>query len=287
MKVLKLRRPILNSEKDEMIDIFINCHTAGYDCLDDSVFEHESINAKRIACGMTKPSKYDLSEVADFYPTYASLNSSIFESSIILTVWEHIENMSDNEYIGFLHTDIEPYFTKHELWAKIIETLSPNNVSLGVSFPEIYKTIQNGEWDLKNDYVLRPSIDPLVLHKFDLERSIWDAIKRLDRPIYEFAMSKDPPMIYSHMFITTRKIFNKLGMRMRNMLDRLLASEMGLWTPHLFERLVGLYLSELSVVKNVAAFSHHAGSSPTKRGSFSLYGTAGYKYYKTSRKIFI
>lgn len=270
-----------------MIDIFINCHTAGYDCLDDSVFEHESINAKRIACGMTKPSKYDLSEVADFYPTYASLNSSIFESSIILTVWEHIENMSDNEYIGFLHTDIEPYFTKHELWAKIIETLSPNNVSLGVSFPEIYKTIQNGEWDLKNDYVLRPSIDPLVLHKFDLERSIWDAIKRLDRPIYEFAMSKDPPMIYSHMFITTRKIFNKLGMRMRNMLDRLLASEMGLWTPHLFERLVGLYLSELSVVKNVAAFSHHAGSSPTKRGSFSLYGTAGYKYYKTSRKIFI
>jgi hypothetical protein len=150
MKVLKHPRPILNLEKDEMIDIFVNCHTAGYDCLDDSVFEHKSINVKRIACGMTKPPKYDLSEVADFYPTYASLNSSIFESSIILTIWEHIENMSNNEYIGFLHTDIEPYFPKNELWAKIIESLSPNNVSLGVSFPEGYKIIQNGEWDKIN-----------------------------------------------------------------------------------------------------------------------------------------
>ena len=269
-----------------MIEIFINTHPSTYDCLDMSVFKNDSVRARRIACGMTKPKEFDLSEVSDFFPSYASLNSSIFESSIILTVWEHIETLCKGNYIGFLHTDIKPFFNIKVLWKNLLDDLACGTTSLGVSFPSEYESAQQSEWLLKEEYILRPSIDPMFHNRFDLEKSIWDIIKRIDADIYEFAMSKNPDMIYSHMFMTSMNTFDKLGMRLRHALEKLSAAELGLWTPHLFERLVGLYLANISNVKNVCAFTHYAGSSPLKPSAFALYGSRAYKHYKTSRKIF-
>lgn len=271
-----------------MIDLFILSHASTYDCLDMSIFQTKDIQARRIACGLSKPTKeYDLSEVSDFFPSYASLNSSIFESSIILTVWEHLEALCKGSHIGFLHTDIKPFYKKNELWNNIKRDLKDPQVTLGISFPLEYENAQFNTWDLDGRFVLKPSVDPMLHNRFDLEKSIWDVIRRIDPSIYDFAMSSDPPMIYSHMFITTLRTFQSLGARLRNALEKLSAAELGLWTPHLFERLVGIYLSHLSVVKNVCAFKHYAGSSPLKPSSFSLYGSRSYKHYKTSRKTFI
>lgn len=270
-----------------MIDLFIICHPSAYDCLDDKALSHANVSYKRIACGLSKPAKYDLSEAADFFPSYASLNSSIFESSVILTIWEHIESISKGDYVGFLHTDIMPNTAHKKLWPKIFKSLDKDKTSLGVSYPiDFDKRILNN-WELDDDLVLRPSVDPMMRNWFDLEHSIWQIIRRLDPSIYEFAISKNPDMIYSHMFITSRKNFNILGSKLRRILDKLKAGELGLWTPHLFERLVGLYLAEISTVKNVCAFKHYAGSSPLKPGSYSLYGTMAYRYFKTSRKVFV
>lgn len=269
-----------------MIDLFINVHPSAYDCLDMSIFDFKKIKAHRIACGMTKPEKYDFSEVSDFYPSYASLNSAIFESSIILTIWEHFREICNNEYIGFLHTDIKPRLEPKKLWPKILSELNDKKTTLGVAFPLEFSAAHHNAWHLIDNYVLRPSTDPMYLHRFDLEKSLWDIIKKVDNDIFEFAMENNPPMIYSHMFITSLDIFDKLGSLLRNALEKLAAAELGLWAPHLFERLIGLYCSKLSVVKNVCAFEHYAGSSPSKPSAFALYGTRAYKYFKTSRKIF-
>lgn len=269
-----------------MIDIFALAHTSTHNCLDMDIFNDQYVNAKTIACGFTKPDKYDLSEVSDFFPSYASLNSSVFESSVILTIWEHVETLCKGTHIGFVHTDIMPFYKKEELWSRIESELTIPECTLGISFPTNCTESQTGVWELKDNFVLRPSKDPMLHNRFDPEKSIWDVIKRVDPNIYEFALSKDPPMLYSHMFITSMKNFGKLGFKLKNVLERLSAIELGLWTPHLFERLVGLYLTEISDVKNVCAFEHLAGSSPLKPSTFALYGTRNYKYFKNSRKIF-
>jgi hypothetical protein len=269
-----------------VIDIFALAHTSTHNCLDMKIFKDKFVNIKTIACGFTKPEKYDLSEVSDFYPSYASLNSSIFESSVILTIWEHMKYLCKGSHIGIVHTDIIPFYKKAELWTKIKSELASPRCTLGISFPMEYSEAQVGVWELKNEYVLRPSVDPMLHNRFDPERSIWDIIKRIDPKIYHFAISKDPTMLYSHMFFTSIDNFNKLGFKLKNALEKLSAIELGLWTPHLFERLVGLYLSEISDVKNVCAFKHFAGSSPLKPSTFALYGTRNFKYFKNSRKIF-
>lgn len=269
-----------------MIDIFVLSHTSTINCLDMNIFCDPYVNAKIIACGFTKPSRYDLSEVSDFFPSYASLNSSIFESSVILTIWEHVENICKGSHIGFLHTDVKPFYKIKELWPKIKIELDAAKCTLGVSFPMNYAEAQAGIWELNNDFVLKPSVDPMLHNRFDPEKSIWDVIKRIDPKIYDFALSENPTMLYSHMFFTSITNFKKLGFKLKNVLEKLSAIELGLWTPHLFERLVGLYLSEMSEVKNVCAFEHIAGSSPLKPSSIALYGTRNYKYFKNSRKIF-
>lgn len=265
-----------------MIKAIVLCHPQSKDLLSKKAFNSSLVESIRISCGTTKVKGVDYSESNDFFPTYASWNSSLFETSVILTVWEHADQLIGDDHVAILHTDTTLHYKSGETWRKISELLDkPNADSVGLTVSSAY----DGMWD---DWLVPDSApfttkhDPMLIHAFDNNIFVWDYIKKYDSDIYDWAMSTYPKMIYTHQFACTRSAFDKLGNRLYGIAQKLRLSDVGFWTPHMFERLIALYLARYCGNPILTtAFWHYASSGSFGPGEFSLYGPRALKFYNT------
>lgn len=249
-----------------MTKTFVLCHPQSKPLL------HRTGNeCYRISCGTTNIADVDFSEANDFFPTYASLNSALFETSVILTIWEHADELISGDAVAFLHTDVvqnDHFDVWHEL-----ESLNPDSAGL---------VVNANKKDEYNTFLIDPNInvrtDPMWLHAFDAGIHVYDYIKKYDADIYEYALDSNPKIIYGHQFRCSRQTFDILGDQLCRVVRDMKFGDMGLWTPHVFERLIGLYLSKLSKPVFTCAFLHYASSSMFGPGDHNLYGPRGRRF---------
>ena len=213
-----------------------------------------------------------LTEAYDFLPNYSSLNSVLFESSVILTSWKHKEQLFNADFCGFIHDDIEPteYFSDA---VDIIENGPKVNASYGITTPA---GIDVGCVDFTDDDYFKSDNDPWRSMSFDFENNIWDLIKRYDADSYRIA-TKNIPMIYGHQFICTNDVFDKVCSDLNDVLGRITLSEVGLWIPHIFERILAIKLYKYGTdnFKLLNMYSHNLSSG---KGGNKLYGVKEYKF---------
>lgn len=262
--------------------LFTLLHPQSRDYLDE-IFDPRII---RISCGLNNNPKADYQEANDFYPTYASLNSVLFETSVILTIWEHVNELVDSEdIIGFIHTDVRLNKNLDEIEANI-KDLVKQDISVGLTMPVGYKTTITEFW-VPDGTSFRMLSDPYMNNAFDAGIFVWDFIKKYDRNLFEWGMETNPTMIYSHQFACSQNIFNELGYRLTKLVRNLNLSDIGLWVPHVFERYIALTLANLSKeIKLSTALWHSSSSGHSGPGELSLYGPRPRKFYRlTSRSI--
>lgn len=266
-----------------MFKTIILHHPQSADLLQPSALEHPLVEPIRISCGTTK-SKNTYAESGDFFPTYASWNSILFETSVILTVWEHADTLIGNNNIAFLHTDTMINDMVGNVWSQLNEFILENpNRSLGITMYKSY----DGYFDgliVPDKYHLLPKRDPMMLHHFDNNISVWEYIKKYDFDLYEWANDTQPIMICAHQFACSRNVFDYLGDKLFNILSKLKVGDTGLWTPHMFERLIALYLARHNNPIITSAFWHYASSGISGPGELSLYGPRPIRFYKTASR---
>ena len=267
-----------------MIKAIVLLHPQSADLVPRSAFNSKLVKLTTISCGASKVKGADLSEAGDFYPTYAAWNSALFETSIILTVWEHADRLIGDNHVAFLHTDVRPHFRPHTIWNKINKWLDKDDkVSVALTAPAAYQNI----WEsilIKEEANLIPDKDPYKIHCFDNGVYVWDIIKNYDPDIYEWAFDTQPQMIYSHQFACTRQTLDYLGNKLMNIVSRLRMRDVGFWTPHVFERLIALYLAYRAKPILTTAFWHYQSSGVYGPGDHSLYGPRPVRYYKVKRR---
>jgi hypothetical protein len=270
-----------------MIKAFQLCHPQSVRLLTHKEFDSENVECKTISCGTVKFDdnlRIDLSEANDFFPTYAAWNSLLFETSVILTIWEHADQLIGDDHVAIMHSDNTIHFDADETWERIsnhLEDDSDRAVGLIAqsSFSRIWK-----EWEIPKSFPLSPCVDPMSIHAFDNEIFVWDYIKKYDPSIYAWAMETQPRMIYSHQFACSRKVFDLLGNYLHKIVKNLKLSDTGFWTPHVFERLIALFLAKQSDPILTTAFWHHGSSGTYGPGACSLYGPRPLKYYKINAR---
>lgn len=267
-----------------MIKVVVLLHPQSSDLLPKRVLNSKYVDCIRISCGTTKIKTADLSESNDFFPTYASWNSALFETSVILTVWEHADELIGNNHVAFLHSDIEPHFTAAKIWKTIHKTIDNDNTSsLALTIPPTYRGIWE-DWLVPDDARLTPRYDPYKVHCFDNNIFIWDMIKQLDNDLYDWSMDTQPRMIYSHQFACSRVTFDYLGNKLYNAASKLRLRDIGFWTPHVFERLIALYLAKYGKPVLTTAFLHYQSSGVYGPGDHNLYGPRPLRYYRVSTR---
>ncbi len=262
---------------------FVLCHPQSRDLVNKNVFD--SIKCSRISCGTSYVPGVDLSESNDFFPTYASWNSALFETSVILTIWEHIEQLSASDNVAIMHSDVIPHFSAKEIWEKVNGWLSESpKRAVGLTAPAAF-THSWDDWLIPENVPFIPKCDPMQLHSFESSINVWDFIKTYDFDIYSWAMDTQPRLIYSHQFACSREAFNNLGSKLYNIVHRMRLQDVGFWTPHVFERLIALYLAKFGGSPILStAFWHVSSSSVFGPGQFSLYGPRPRRYYKMRTK---
>lgn len=238
---------------------FVLCHQSTKDTLDRKCL----YNHIDIACGMSKI-KNMLSESSDFYPTYASWNSILFESSVILTISEHLESITYNN-IAILHSDTT---AKDIYLLEEIEKEVSRGCSVGITVPPNY----NGNHHRIHD-------DPMMIHPFDSGVYVWDYIKKYDSKLHQWAIDNNPDMIWAHQFACQQSTLKALGAYLRKIASKLILADCGLWTPHMFERMIGVWLAMHTEVVLIPAFTHHGSSSVFGQGELNLYGVRPRRYY--------
>ena len=262
------------------IDVFVLKHPQSPDLIEQKWFDDESVRMRTISCG-SSICKADLSEAKDFWPNYASWNSALFETSVILTIWEHISQLTKAHYVAVLHSDITMHRSGKDatlLTWHTVNNMLDNGVPLGLTVHQgLAGGLRNTIAPVRLDY--RPSNDPMFLNRFDNNISIWECIKKADQDLYDWALSTQPLMIYAHQFCCSISHFMQLGERLKAVASNMRLSDIGLWTPHVFERLVALNLARIGNGSNLcAAFLHHQSSA------HDLYGCRGFRYYNTKGK---
>ncbi len=263
-----------------MITAGVLVHPQSADLIKRTAFNTKHCRGFRIACGTTRPDDIDYSEAGHFHPSYACWNASLFESSVILTCWEHADQLFGDDHVAIIHTDIEPHFKPAVIWKNVHEALDEKPMSsVALTMPVAYMG-QYEDWEIPMDVPIVAKNDPMLLHAFGNNIHVWEYIKKYDRDIYDFAMDENPRMIYSHQFACTRETFDYLGNCMFKVAHRLRLQDCGLWTPHIFERLVALYLAKRGEPIITAAFWHHASSGTFGPGEYNLYGPRAFKFYK-------
>jgi hypothetical protein len=271
-------------KKSHKIKAIILCHPQSKDLLTKSAFD-STVDPIRIACGMTKPKKCKYSESNDFFPTYASLNSCLFESSVILTVWEHAQELIGDNHVAIMHTDIIPHYEASITWGNIIKALEENpNRSLSITAASYYQNIWE-DWEIQDDRMFRPNRDPLFVHSYDNNINVWKIIKYYDPEAYDYAFNNNIKMIYSHQFACSRETFDYLGYKLKSVIERLSINDIGLWTPHVLERLIAIYLAQRSEPMLTTAFWHFYSSGSKGPGDLNLYGPRPFKYYRVSSRF--
>lgn len=254
-------------------------HPQSADLLADIAFDSELVDRIKISCGTTKIESADLSEANDFFPTYAAWNSGLFETSVILTIWEHADQLIGDDDVAFLHSDIELHFSVAETWRKISDTIADGPASLALTVPAPFRGMWE-DWLVPEDAPLYPKYDPYKIHCFDNGIFVWDIIKDYDYDLYEWAFDTQPQMIYAHQFACSRQTFDYLGNNLWEMANRLRLRDLGFWTPHMFERLIALYLARHSKPVLTTAFWHYQSSGAYGPGDHSLYGPRPLRYYR-------
>lgn len=257
------------------------CHPQSKVLLNNSAFSSSKVNCIRISCGTTKIEGVNFSESNDFFPTYASWNSCLFETSTILTIWEHADQVIGDSHVAVIHSDIRPNFKSGQIWSKIEKWLDEQpNRSIGLTVPVSCMGMFD-DWIVPDDFPLNVDYDPMKLNAFDNNIYVWEFIKKYDYDIFEWAMDVKPRMIYSHQFACTRGTFDYLGNRLYNVASQLRLEDVGLWTPHMFERLIGLYLAHRHPEPIIStAFWHYASSMLFGPGDHNLYGPRALRFYK-------
>jgi hypothetical protein len=225
----------------------------------------------------------DYSESNDFFPTYAPWNSCLFETSVILTVWEHADQLVGDNNVAILHTDIKINRKSGETWRTINKSLQAGK-SVGLAAPAAYFGVWK-DWHIPDSAPCTPKYDPFYRHYFDNKIHVWDFIKCYDREIHDWAMDTQPRLIYSHQFACTRETFDYLGERLYGIAHRMRLQDIGFWTPHMFERLIALYLAKRGPIELTTAFWHYASSGIAGPGKQSLYGPRPLMYYKIRNRI--
>lgn len=263
-----------------MITAVALCHPSSSDLINSDVFKSGLVRYIRVACGTTKVASADYSESADFFPSYASWNTSLFETSVILTIWEHADELIKDDHVAILHTDITHNHSPSLIWRKVYAWLnSKPDRSIGLTIPSNLQFTFDG-LTIPEDYKLTPSNDPMYVFPFDNNVHVWEYIRKYDFDAYQWAMDTNPQLIYSHQFACSRQVFDYLGGKLYNVASRLRLSDCGFWTPHVFERLIAIYLAQKAPPLLTTAFLHHASSGPSGPGSQTLYGPRAIKFYK-------
>lgn len=243
-------------------------------------FRSRRANIIHINCGLTHAYRDGYRE-SDFFPGYASYNSILFESSCILTVWEHAQDLFDDSPVMILHTDIIPKF-------RVVETFDYlehfDKFACGLTVPS-YHADKYGQLVIEDTDEYRASLDPWHLMKFDGIVDVWDLIKVIDPEAWEFAMDTDPVMIYSHQFAASRDVFDKLGYKLCQLVTQLKLGQCGLWTPHVFERIIAIRLAMEVDPILTASFSHQSSSGPKGEGALTLYGPRPHKFLRLRSRV--
>jgi len=263
-----------------MIKAFQLCHPQSSRLLTKKAFNSKIVECKTISCGTTKIEDVDLSEANDFFPTCASWNSLLFETSVILTIWEHADQLIGDDHVAIMHSDNVMHFKAGETWKKIHKHLEDDperavGLAAQSSFSRVWK-----EWEIPGSFPLFPRTDPMNVHAFDNGIFVWDYIRKYDPDIYSWAMEKQPRMLYSHQFACSRKVFDLLGNYLHKIAQSLKLSDAGFWTPHMFERLIALFLARHNAPILTTAFWHYGSSGAYGPGAHNLYGPRPLKYYK-------
>jgi hypothetical protein len=266
------------------IKAFVLCHPQSKDLLSKSAFQSNKVKHIRIACGTTRPKGADLYESNDFFPNYASLNSCLFETSVILTIWEHADQVIGNENVAIMHTDVTPHFKPSLTWNNINDILNNTSRPVGIAVSSSYQHAWD-DWLAPDNAPFTPKKDPLSLHDFDVGINVWDIIKRYEPDAYHYAFDVNPKLIYSHQFACTRDTFDYLGFKLKSVVERLRLSDIGFWTPHVMERLIALFLAQRSEPVITTAFWHYYSSGSKGPGDLSLYGPRPFKYYQTGTRL--
>jgi len=241
-------------------------------------FRSRKIQIEHLNCGFTNSYKEGLRE-SDLFPSYCSYNTILFETSCILSVWEHANEIFQDGPVVILHTDIIPRFP----FSKTIDYLSGlDSFACGLTIPEHHHsdTLVVGNVD---DY--RASLDPWRTGRFDGLVDIWDLIRTVDKQAWEFAHDHDPVMIYGHQFAVSRDIFDKVAKDIANIVLKLRLGQCGLWTPHVFERLWAIRFAMQTDPMLLSSFAHKL-SSGSGDSDLQLYGHKSYKFMKLRSRIF-
>jgi len=267
-----------------MIKTFMLMHPQSAILAGKSAFRSKYVSLKKISCGTTKVKGSDLSEAADFHPTYASLNSCLFETSVILTLWEHAEELLGDDHIAILHSDVSIKGKSGETWRRLNKSLDENpDRPIALTIPNTFDALWK-DWIVPDNHMLRPKYDPYNIHCFDNGIFVCELIKKYDSDLYEWAFDTQPEMIYAHQFACTKKAFNSLGANLYKIVESLRLRDVGFWTPHMFERMIALYLARQGEPMLTTAFLHYQSSGVYGPGDHSLYGPRPLKYYHTIGK---
>lgn len=245
-------------------------------------FDSERLKVKHINCGFTNEYEQGYREI-DFFPNYASYNSALFETSCILTMWEHIDEMYMNDGpVMISHTDIIPKFSVRET-IDYVENIE-GDFAIGTTVPS-YDSEKHTKLVIENIDMYRASMDPWKLSLFDGTVDVWGLIKILDKEAWEFSMDTDPVMIYSHQFCASRRVFDNLCLKLSRIATQMRLGQCGLWTPHVFERIIAIRLAMETNPVLLASFSHLSSSGPAGNGAMKLYGPRMHKFLRTTSRM--
>lgn len=269
-----------------MIDAFVLCHPQSADLLPRAAYKTKHARVRRIACGTTKMPKVDFSEAGDFHPTYAPWNSSLFETSVILTLWEHANELVGQNHVAILHSDVDLHFKAVDTWKMVAGWLQEKpERAVGLTAPASAIGVWDDHWEIPKKVPYVPDYDPMKLHSFDHGIRVWDIIKQYDPDIHTWAMDTQPRLVYSHQFACSRASFDALGSRLYEVAQRLRLRDTGFWTPHMFERLIALYLARHGGEPVLSTcFWHYSSSGAFGPGELSLYGPRPRKYYRLTTR---
>ncbi len=234
----------------------------------------DNVNVIHINVGINNSYPDGLRESADFFPSYACYNSTLFESSAILTVWEHADSLFVPGPVIISHTDVSPRFD----FNYFLTVPSSDRFSIGTTIPSYIV-------DQYDDLIIDPSkftyrLDPWHISEFDGHLDVWDLIEALDPEAADFALNNDPIMIYSHQFFVDRKTFDELGSQLHEIVMPMRLEQCGLWTAHVFERIIAIRLAMMNTPILTSMFSHLSSSGPKGPGGLTLYGPRAYKHFR-------
>jgi hypothetical protein len=200
---------------------------------------------------------------SDFYPTYSAWNSAIGYASTILTVWEHADQLIGNDYVAFLDGQSRMQRSADETWKTLLDIID-EDTSIGITsyncFDGSFKSLV-----LPDDFCYH---DVFSENTFDVNVHIWDMIKKYDIDAYNFAIESKPKIILNNQFMCTRQVLDVLGYKLLLVIEKMKVRDIGMWTEKFVERLLGIYLAQLTVSVYTTAFWSDRKESAIKPSRF-------------------